>query len=171
MTGSYLQLCYLLEQLLLDVVSLENNLLEMDKIMCAFSMRSVASLPYMEWKPKSTQKLNVNSNDGGKSAVSISSSADDDSSRRKTEASDLPGKLSEVTLSTDEHVIIAQHLQVPEADRCRLTFGSFGVDVESSNGSGPEFQVFRDELEQKNDHSRCLYFSRMTNLLYVVWSL
>lgn len=42
-------------------------------------------------------------------------------------------KLSRVHIHENQNVIIAQHIRVPETDRCRLTFGSFGKEFESDS--------------------------------------
>ncbi|XP_078444316.1 dentin sialophosphoprotein, putative (DUF1296) isoform X2 [Wolffia australiana] len=76
----------------------------------------------MEWRPKSSQK-SVNAVEQG------SSTAADDSSH--VEAAAPPDAPSDVKISDSKHVIIPQHLRVPEADRVGLTFGSFGSTFDS----------------------------------------
>ncbi|GMI93668.1 hypothetical protein like AT3G13990 [Hibiscus trionum] len=85
-----------------------------------------------EWKPKSSQKSRVN-NPGviGTPKKSASPPADD-AKDLGSETAKLQEKFSQVNIHENENVIIAQHIRVPENDRHRLTFGSFGVEHDSS---------------------------------------
>ncbi|GAB4842608.1 hypothetical protein Ancab_012583 [Ancistrocladus abbreviatus] len=98
------------------------------------------TLPSKEWKPKSSQKSNA-TNPGviGTPVKSVLPAADD-SNTLETEASKLQDKLSQVNIHETGNVIIAQHIRVPENDRCQLTFGSFGPDLDTSvnSVSGPQ---------------------------------
>ena len=79
----------------------------------------------MEWRPKSSQKST-----NGDKLPTPSSSADKNPSN--VEVTALSDKLSESNLSDSKHVIIPNHLRVPEADRAGLTFGSFGLNLDSN---------------------------------------
>ncbi|XWS12121.1 hypothetical protein CRYUN_Cryun37aG0062900 [Craigia yunnanensis] len=94
-----------------------------------------------EWKPKPSQKSSVN-NPGviGTPKKSASPPADD-AKDLDSETAKLHEKFSQVTINENENVIIAQHIRVPENDRCRLTFGSFGVELDSSRNFVPGFQA------------------------------
>ncbi|XWS18830.1 hypothetical protein CRYUN_Cryun32bG0078800 [Craigia yunnanensis] len=94
-----------------------------------------------EWKPKPSQKSSVN-NPGviGTPKKSASPPADD-AKDLDSETAKLQDKFSQVTINENENVIIAQHIRVPENDRCRLTFGSFGVEFNSSRNFVPGFQA------------------------------
>lgn len=49
-----------------------------------------------------------------------------------SETAKLQDKLSSVNINEHQNVIIAQHIRVPETDRCHLTFGSIGTEFDSS---------------------------------------
>ncbi|MCL7025247.1 hypothetical protein MKW94_002757, partial [Papaver nudicaule] len=92
-----------------------------------------------EWKRKSSQRSNV-ANPGviGKTNTFVAPSPNNSTELTK-EAVDLQEKLPEVNVFENQHVIIPQHLRVPEADRNHLTFGTF----DSSNSFvASEFQSF-----------------------------
>ncbi|XP_022723268.1 uncharacterized protein LOC111280300 isoform X3 [Durio zibethinus] len=94
-----------------------------------------------EWKPKSSQKSSAN-NPGviGTPKKSASPPADD-AKDMDSETAKLQDKFSQVNINENENVIIAQHIRVPENERRRLTFGSFGVEFDSSRNFVPDFQV------------------------------
>lgn len=52
------------------------------------------------------------------------------------ETTQLQDKLPHPTTDEDQNVIIAAHIRVSETDRCRLTFGSLGSEVETPQNSG-----------------------------------
>ncbi|XP_047155412.1 uncharacterized protein LOC124826598 [Vigna umbellata] len=90
-----------------------------------------------EWKPKSSQKPNSNSpgviGTPKKAAASASPSPPaENSGDIESDAAELQDKLSEVNIYENQNVIIAQHIRVPETDRCRLTFGTIGTELDSS---------------------------------------
>ncbi|KAI3979371.1 hypothetical protein MKX01_001563 [Papaver californicum] len=78
-----------------------------------------------EWKRKSSQKSSV-ANPGviGKTSTFVAPSPKNSAGLTK-EAVDLQEKLPEVNVFENQHVIIPEHLRVPEADRSHLTFGTF----------------------------------------------
>ncbi|XP_030969136.1 GBF-interacting protein 1-like isoform X2 [Quercus lobata] len=85
-----------------------------------------------KWKPKSSQKSAV-SNPGviGTPTKSVSPPAEK-SKDLESEAAKLQDKLSRAHIYENQNVIIAQHIRVPETDRCQLTFGSIGTEFDSS---------------------------------------
>lgn len=47
-------------------------------------------------------------------------------------------KLQQLSIHEDQPVIIPDHLQVPEADRTHLSFGSFGEDFDTGSNYGDD---------------------------------
>ncbi|KAF2556299.1 hypothetical protein F2Q68_00017801 [Brassica cretica] len=94
-----------------------------------------------EWKPKPIQK-SVGHNPGviGTPAKSQACRSDDISLNLESEAVKVQDKLSHVHISESQNVIIADHIRVPETDRCQLTFGSFVQEFSSSVNSESAFQ-------------------------------
>lgn len=91
-----------------------------------------ASQPNKEWKPKSSQKPSVNSPGViGTLTKSVSPPAHD-FKNLEMEATKMQDNLSRVNVYENQNVIIAKHIRVPETDRCRLTFGSLGMEFDSS---------------------------------------
>ena len=68
-----------------------------------------------------------------------SSPPTDNSKNMELDAANLQDKFSRINIHENQNVIIAQHIRVPETDRCKLTFGSFGVGFDAS--STPGFQA------------------------------
>ncbi|KAL5824263.1 hypothetical protein ACOSQ3_020326 [Xanthoceras sorbifolium] len=93
-----------------------------------------------EWKPKLSQKSSVTPGVIGTPTKSTSPPADN-SKDLESDAANLQDQVSRVNISENQNVIIAQHIRVPETDRCRLTFGSFGIDFDSSQKVGSGFQA------------------------------
>ena len=123
-----------------------------------------------EWKPKPSQKSSVN-NPGviGTPKKSASPPADD-AKDLDLETTKLQDKFSQVTINENENVIIAQHIRVPENDRCRLTFGSFGVEsrlifgsfgveLDSSRNFVPGFQATGVAEDSNAESATRLVFS------------
>ncbi|XXG40792.1 hypothetical protein AAC387_Pa01g1423 [Persea americana] len=103
----------------------------------------------MEWKPKSSQKSSlISPSNIGTAATPISPSANN--STISNEVTHLPEKLSHVNISEDQHVIIPQHLRVPEAERSQLTFGSFEQGLGSMKGVMAGFHPV-DSVEERKD--------------------
>ncbi|GAV84946.1 DUF1296 domain-containing protein [Cephalotus follicularis] len=100
-----------------------------------------APLPNKEWKPKSSQKSSAISPGVIGTPKKSSSPAADNSKDLESEADKLQDKLSRVDIYDSQNVIIAQHIRVPETDRCQLTFGSFGVEFDSSRNSVSGYQA------------------------------
>ncbi|XP_072978932.1 uncharacterized protein [Typha angustifolia] len=94
--------------------------------------------PYMEWKPKTCQKPTIESSVViGKQTASHT---DNTSNANMLDAVSLSEKLLQANISEDQHVIIPLHLQVPESERTRLTFGSFGAGFDSAAGATSAIQ-------------------------------
>lgn len=95
----------------------------------------VAPQPNKEWKPKASVKPSA-SGPGviGSPAKTVSPPADNPEDTKK-EASLLQDNISQVNISENQNVIIAPHIRVSETDRCRLTFGSLGSELETSANS------------------------------------
>ncbi|XP_072969616.1 GBF-interacting protein 1-like [Typha angustifolia] len=103
--------------------------------------------PNKEWKPKSTNVAPAQASgisgtsdvvpiaaEGVTRSLSASSSMTTEETISKVEK-----KLDELQFSDRQHVIIPDHLQVPESERCGLSFGSFDASFELTTGfaSGP----------------------------------
>ncbi|KAK6911881.1 hypothetical protein RJ641_023974 [Dillenia turbinata] len=118
----------------------------------AFKLTMISShaavQPNKEWKPKASQKPNANPGLIGTPPKSVSPPTESSKDLEK-EASLLEDKLGQVNINEDQNVIIAEHLRVPETERCRLTFGSFGAEFDSSRETVSGFQAVNN-LEQSN---------------------
>ncbi|KAH9665140.1 hypothetical protein KPL70_020228 [Citrus sinensis] len=111
-----------------------------------------ASQHNKEWKPKSSQKSNVIGPGVIGTPTKSPSPPVDDSKDLESDVAKLQDELSRVNIHENQNVIIAQHIRVPETDRCRLTFGSFGVDFESSRNLGSGF-LAAGSAEESNGES------------------
>ncbi|WCJ39459.1 hypothetical protein M5689_020446 [Euphorbia peplus] len=100
-----------------------------------------ASQHNKEWKPKSNQKTSVGSPGVIGTPTKSNSPQADNSKGLESDAADLQEKLSRVNIYENQNVIIAQHIRVPETERCRLTFGSFGADFDSTRNIAAGFQT------------------------------
>ncbi|XP_027334815.1 uncharacterized protein LOC113849251 isoform X2 [Abrus precatorius] len=87
-----------------------------------------------EWKPKSSQKSNSNNPGviGTPKKVASASPPAENSGDIESDRVELQDKISQVNVYENQNVIIAQHIRVPETDRCRLTFGTIGTELDSS---------------------------------------
>nr|DAD23859.1 TPA_asm: hypothetical protein HUJ06_025322 [Nelumbo nucifera] len=102
--------------------------------------------PSKEWKPKPINPAQASGAVGTSEVPSITVEASSQplpalgASASEAENSKLEKKIGELHLSDGQHVIIPQHLQVPEAERCGLSFGSFdaGFSLTTSYPNGPE---------------------------------
>ncbi|CAL0326096.1 unnamed protein product [Lupinus luteus] len=91
-----------------------------------------ASQHNKEWKPKSSKKSSSNSPGViGKPKKTASPTAKN-SRDIESNTAELQEKLSQVNIYENKNVIIAQHIRVPETERCRLTFGTIGTEIDSS---------------------------------------
>ena len=112
-----------------------------------------------EWKPKPSQKSSVNNPGVIGTPKKCASPPADDAKDLDSETAKLQDKFSQVTINENENVIIAQHIRVPENDRCRLTFGSFGVEFNSSRNFVPGFQATGVEEDSNGEPAAMLVFS------------
>ncbi|XP_030476213.1 GBF-interacting protein 1-like isoform X2 [Syzygium oleosum] len=95
------------------------------------------SQPIKEWKPKSSQRPS-NSNPGIIGTPPKSAAPTDKNFKRvDSQVANMPEKFARLNIHEAQNVIIAQHIRVLDADRCQLTFGSFGVDFDTSRNSAP----------------------------------
>lgn len=110
----------------------------------------------MEWKPKPSPKLGTVSHDVNEttapSCANVSSGSD------REELAGLSEKLSQVNFFGDEHVIIPEHLRVPETEWTQLIFGSFGVGFDSTKGLPSAFQP-QGNAEESSDGPSVRLFS------------
>ncbi|KAI3463234.1 hypothetical protein Pfo_019897 [Paulownia fortunei] len=94
-----------------------------------------APQPNKEWKPKSSVKPSANSPGViGTPAKTVSPPADNPEDLKK-EAAQMQDNMSQLNISENQNVVIAAHIRVSETDRCRLTFGSLGTELNSSLNS------------------------------------
>ncbi|KAG5228994.1 hydroxyproline-rich glycoprotein [Salix suchowensis] len=98
-----------------------------------------ASQHNKEWKPKSSQRSSVTSPGVIGTPAKSSSPPTDNSNDMELDAANLQDKFPQLNIHENQNVIIAQHIRVPETDRCKLTFGSFGVGFDAS--MTPQFQA------------------------------
>ncbi|CAK7356545.1 unnamed protein product [Dovyalis caffra] len=110
-----------------------------------------ASQHNKEWKPKLSQKSSITSPGVFGTPKKSSLPPTDDSKDMKLNAANLQDKFSLVNIRENQNVIIAQHIRVPETDRCKLIFGSFG-EFDASRNSAPGFQAV-GILEESNGES------------------
>ncbi|KAK4429219.1 GBF-interacting protein 1 [Sesamum alatum] len=99
-------------------------------------------VPGKEWKPKSTNPSIGQSGSAAASSevstISIGSYPESESAPSKEATPELQRKLEELHISDSQHVIIPNHIHVPEVGKLGFCFGSFdasfGVDM-TCNGS------------------------------------
>jgi hypothetical protein len=111
----------------------------------------------IEWKPKSSQKSAVSSPGViGTPGKSLSPPAEN-----LKDLESEADKLSRVNVSEHQNVIIAQHIRVPETDRCRLTFGSIGTEFDSSRNLVSGLQPVGTTEESNGEPAARLVFSKL----------
>ncbi|GFP90599.1 hypothetical protein PHJA_001204000 [Phtheirospermum japonicum] len=94
----------------------------------------VALQPNKEWKPKATVKPNASGTGViGAAAKTVSPPENPDVSKK--DAAQTQDSTSQLNISGNQNVIIAAHIRVSETDRCRLTFGSLGTELDASTNS------------------------------------
>uniref|UniRef100_A0A0C9QR94 TSA: Wollemia nobilis Ref_Wollemi_Transcript_13006_3501 transcribed RNA sequence n=1 Tax=Wollemia nobilis TaxID=56998 RepID=A0A0C9QR94_9CONI len=114
--------------------------------------------PNKEWKPKATsQNAVANSGIIGTSTVSTSTS---DASRSPSPASNsvvledaaakLQKNLEELNVRDDQHVIMPNHLQVPDVERTGLSFGSFDASFDVNFGANFARNYGNDDESEKS---------------------
>ncbi|OVA08274.1 Protein of unknown function DUF1296 [Macleaya cordata] len=117
--------------------------------------------PTKEWKPKPTtpnpslvpatigtsEVGTMRAEAGAESLPTVSASSSE------TATSKLQKKLEELHFSPGQHVIIPNHLQVPEAERSGLSFGSFDASfgVRSSYGDSPDSDKSSTPLSESSE--------------------
>lgn len=108
----------------------------------------------MEWKPKTSLKSTTIS-----PAVTMTTPAAalaDTSNLSAVDVNGLSNKLSQANISDDRHVIIPEHLRVPESEYACLTFGSFGAGLDPTEGLTSASQAFEKSEQFNEPCSRCL---------------
>ena len=88
-----------------------------------------------DWKPKSISQnylpvsgvIGTPTSGIRASEASISSPQSSGFANLEDQTTKLQEKLEDLYVRDDQHVIIPNHLQVPEADRTGIGFGSFGI--------------------------------------------
>jgi hypothetical protein len=103
---------------------------------------SAAIRPAKQWKPKSTNKSSTN--DADNSVTDAVSPLDSNPETAKVlDVNSSCDKTSHSNVHEMEHVIIPDHLRVPEYEQTRLRFGSFTPGFDSDQlptSSSPEPQ-------------------------------
>ncbi|PSS18094.1 A-agglutinin anchorage subunit like [Actinidia chinensis var. chinensis] len=95
-------------------------------------VRQKASQRNKEWKPKSSQRSSLNSPGIIKTPAKSVLHPNENPKDSETDAVQVQDKSSRVNNYENRNVIIAEHIRVIESDRYRLTFGSFGTEIDSS---------------------------------------
>lgn len=72
------------------------------------------------------------------------------SARKEDLSLKLDKRLTEVQLSDKQHVIIPDHLQVTEAEKYGLSFGSFGTSLKETAPKGPECEKSSTQPEENS---------------------
>lgn len=120
------------------------------------STNQKALQPIKEWKPKSTKKLPTTDADSS-IADAVSPSASNTENVNVPDVNSLSDKLSQANLHEVEHVIIPQHLRVPEYEQTKLRFGSFisGFDSEqvlaSNSPDSEQPEQVQDPVQQVSE--------------------
>ncbi|EER88029.1 hypothetical protein BDA96_10G094400 [Sorghum bicolor] len=105
--------------------------------------------PIKEWKPKSTKKAPTTDADNN-IADAASPSASNGENANAPDVNRLSEKLSQANLHEVEHVIIPEHLRVPEYEQTKLRFGSFtsGLESEQVPASTPQDTEQPEHLQE-----------------------
>ncbi|EHA8588949.1 GBF-interacting protein 1-like [Cocos nucifera] len=114
------------------------------------SRQPVGHRKAMQWKPKLIQKATAIS-PGVIATASSSPHAEGSGSSNQADVPGLSEKLSQIDILETQHVIIPQHLQVPESERTELTFGSFGAGFESTKGFTSSSQASENAQEMSDE--------------------
>ncbi|XP_061364003.1 uncharacterized protein LOC133307510 isoform X2 [Gastrolobium bilobum] len=85
-----------------------------------------------EWKPKLSQKSNSNTPGVIGTPKKAASPPAENSIDIESDAAEIEDKISQLNIYDTQNVIIAQHIRVTETDRCQLTFGTIGTELDSS---------------------------------------
>ncbi|TKV95589.1 hypothetical protein SEVIR_9G373000v4 [Setaria viridis] len=97
--------------------------------------------PHLEWKPKSVSPSCVNHE------VSVVPPSVD---CNQADLAGLSKKLSQANASQDEHVIIPEHIRVPDSERTHLIFGTFEPEIDPKASVTASHTVVT--TEDLNDH-------------------
>ncbi|CAL0308702.1 unnamed protein product [Lupinus luteus] len=106
---------------------------------------------HKEWRPKSSKKSSNKSPGVIGTPKKAASSTARNSEDTESNTAVLQDKLSQVNIHENQNVIIAQHIRVPETDRCRLTFGTIGTELDSLRHQS-EYQL-TGAAEKSNEES------------------
>lgn len=120
--------------------------------------RLYAVSPHLEWKPKSVSPSSISH--GVTAAPPGAPSPVDDGS--KTEVSALSKKLSHANVS-HEHVIIPEHIRIPDSERTHFIFGSFESEIDPKASLTASYDIVAKE--DLNDHSPSRFEVFSTNTL------
>lgn len=113
-----------------------------------------------DWKPKSISQnylpvsgvIGTPTSGIRASEASISSPQSSGFANLEDQTTKLQEKLEDLYVRDDQHVIIPNHLQVPEADRTGISFGSFGTgfatNVSSSFATNVSSSFANDECDE-----------------------
>ncbi|KAF1890041.1 hypothetical protein Lal_00025373 [Lupinus albus] len=109
-----------------------------------------------EWKPKQTNTINQGSEPASASAPSalaeVSGQLQSASSAldSQEDSSKLQRKLKDLNLNQRQHVILPNHIFVPDSEKNKFSFGSLGVTfgVNSSYVNGPESEKSSTPLSE-----------------------
>lgn len=93
---------------------------------------AVATLPNKEWKPKSIVKPSANGPGVIEAPAKSVSPPEDNPEALKKDRVQMQDDFSRMNLSENRNVIIAAHIRVSETDRCRLTFGTLGSELDTT---------------------------------------
>ncbi|XP_019425181.1 PREDICTED: GBF-interacting protein 1-like [Lupinus angustifolius] len=106
---------------------------------------------HKEWRPKSSKKSSNNNPGVIRTPKKAASSTAKNSKDTESNTAELQDKISQVNIYENQNVIIAQHIRVPETDRCRLTFGTIGAELDSLRHQS-EYQL-TGAAEKSNEES------------------
>lgn len=134
--------------------------------------------PNMEWKRKppnqntaSTNSGVISSSTGSATVAEISTSSRSAPNTVNVDdgATQLQEKLEQLNVRNDQHLIIPNHLQVPEAALIGLSFGSFGaffgttLSTEFGKGGSDKSSTPLSETSQKTEESNEEPYSRTSD--------
>jgi len=128
------------------------------KLMFKNTTHLYAVSPHMEWKPKSVSPSSISH--GVTAAPPAAPSPVDDGST--TEVSALSKKLSHANVS-HEHVIIPEHIRIPDSERTHFIFGSFESEIDPKASLAASYDIVAKE--DLNDHSPSRSEAFSTNTL------
>ncbi|KAI3675127.1 hypothetical protein L1987_84711 [Smallanthus sonchifolius] len=117
--------------------------------------------PSMEWKPKPTNQILAQVTGSTEPikgpVVQVESQTPNPFAARNFDSKDathgLEKKLEEAHISDDQHVIIPNHLHVPEAEKLGFYFGSFDAsfNFNATSSNGPEPRPVSDKSSEVSE--------------------